>query len=324
MKQRIDFFVVGAQKAGTTALHHYLSRHPDIFLPRKKETHFFSDNHGEYPLGIDYYLDTYFPAMECGEKLTGEVDPEYMFFPEVAQRLADFSQEAKIILVLRDPVSRAFSHYQMCLKWGFETLAFHDAIMREGERMSYFPDTAPPWDVANLYKPTCDDPERYRVLFNKSVQSQFSYVERGFYFKQINRYLAHFAKNQIMFILSEDLKANTQEVLKNIYRFLEVEDIPLPSIPVRETHRGQAPKSFLLHRFLYRPSLAKTAAKILIPGTMRLRLREMLHHSNLTTASALRPDDGVASHLRTLYEKDIGRLSPLIGKDLSSWLEPKL
>ena len=324
MKQRIDFFVVGAQKAGTTALHYYLSRHPDIFLPRKKETHFFSDNHGEYPLGIDYYLDTYFPVSGQAGRLTGEVDPEYLFFPEVAPRLADAFPEARIIFVLRDPVSRAFSHYQMCLKLGSETLDFQDAVMREDERMNYFPESAPSWDIANLYKPICDDPARYRMLFNRSAQSQFSYVQRGFYFKQISRYLDHFPRNNFLFVFSDELKTNTQEVLNNVFRFLGVEEKLLSQIQEHQAHRGQAPKNIMLHRFLFRPSLAKEAAKIVVPKTIRLRLRAMLHKANLQTASALKPSHETASNLRGLYREDIGQLSLLIDRDLSAWLGTSL
>ena len=107
-----SFFVVGAQKAGTTALHHYLARHPDIFLPKIKETHFFNDGHGEWHRGFNYYLQKYFSSRN-EKKLAGEIDPEYLFFPETAGRIAAHIPNAKLIFIFREPVSRAYSHYWM-------------------------------------------------------------------------------------------------------------------------------------------------------------------------------------------------------------------
>ncbi|MBK7727714.1 MAG: sulfotransferase [Gammaproteobacteria bacterium] len=148
-----SFFVVGAQKAGTTALHHYLARHPDIFLPAIKETHFFDDGHGEYRLGIDHYIEKYF-HVDAHYLISGEVDPEYLFFPEVASRIASYCPNAKLIFVFRDPVARAYSHYQMSFSRGLDQLDFAQAIAREDARMALFPELVDPDAERVTYRPS--------------------------------------------------------------------------------------------------------------------------------------------------------------------------
>jgi hypothetical protein len=191
-----NFLVVGAQKAGTTSLHNYLCSHPDIYLPRIKETKFFVADE-RFAKGLHCYEADHFSAWH-GEQAIGEIDPDYMYFDQALERMVvnlDL-RTMKFIFVLRNPVDRAFSHYLMSVRRGVEELSFEEAAKVESERIS-------------------------KDYLSKM---HFSYVSRGFYLPQIQRFLAYANKSSMLFILSEDLKKNTNDVLTSCYRFLEVEE----------------------------------------------------------------------------------------------------
>ena len=180
-----SFFVLGAQKAGTTALHHYLAQHPDIFLPAVKETHFFNDGHEEFSLGDNFYLEKYFVQAQKGQ-IAGELDPDYLYFPDCPRRIAAHFPNARLIFIFRDPVARAYSHYWMNVRRGWETLSFAEAMDREEERLH---EARPLWPQ------------------NKEW-SRFSYADRGFYCRQVKRYLEFFPRENMFFLLSDELAAD--------------------------------------------------------------------------------------------------------------------
>ena len=122
---KIDFLCIGAQKAGTTTLHDILSQHPNLCLPVKKETHFFS-NEELFSKGKKHY-SKYFIKYEDYD-FFGEVDPEYSYCKDSAKRIYDMFGELKIIFIMRDPVERAYSNYLMTKRRGLEPHSFEDAI----------------------------------------------------------------------------------------------------------------------------------------------------------------------------------------------------
>ena len=130
---RPSFFVVGAQKAGTTTLHDWLTELPDVRLPAIKETHFFSED-ARYARGEGWYLSQFRGAGGAGA-VAGEVDPEYLYAETAAGRLAAFAPEARVVAVLRDPLKRAWSHFQMTQARGLEPLGFAEALEAEAERL---------------------------------------------------------------------------------------------------------------------------------------------------------------------------------------------
>ena len=127
-----NFFVVGAQKSGTTTIHDWLDKNYKIGLPKIKETHFFRDEE-LFSNGIDWYKCQYDSLSSV--KIAGEVDPEYMFFPECVERIKTFVKAPKLIFILRDPLSRAYSHYLMSVRRGYENLAYINALLAENSRL---------------------------------------------------------------------------------------------------------------------------------------------------------------------------------------------
>lgn len=187
------FFIVGAQKAGTTALHKYLSRHSQLSLSVKKELHFFDDETRDWERPSYQSLET---GMGCSSgKTCGEATPIYMYWPNSIERLHTYDPGAKIIILLRHPVFRAHSHWRMETKRGAENLSFSEAIRGGRSRVKEAPGCA------------------HRV---------HSYIERGFYTEQIKRILQYYPQSQVHIATTDQLWLDLQSTLNAVERFLNI------------------------------------------------------------------------------------------------------
>lgn len=195
-----DFIIIGVQKGGTTSLFNYLKRHPDLELSSSKEVHYY-DIH--YSKGLHWYR-SFFPYMTSG-KITGEATPYYIFHPQAAYRIKKDLPGVKLIVMLRDPVHRAYSHYQMERKKDI-IATFENAIANEPERIAT--------ETIKLIR----DPE-YRSMPHMT----YSYLSRGRYSEQLKIWFNYFSKDQFLFIKSEDFFDNPKEELKKVYSFLKIE-----------------------------------------------------------------------------------------------------
>lgn len=190
----IDFLCIGAQKSGTTLLHEHLKQSSDIFLPSKKELHFF-DNDKNYMQGRHWY-EAYFVGAKK-DQLKGEVTPAYLFFEYVPARIkstVSSFDKIKFIVLLRNPVYRAYSQYNMAL------------LTQKRESLSF--------EQALFY-------ERYR-LDDYAGKLSYSYLSRGFYSRQIANYFKFFKRDQFKFVLYEDFVNNQRGVVNDILSFLGV------------------------------------------------------------------------------------------------------
>jgi hypothetical protein len=203
-----DFIIVGAQKGGTTSLHAYLAKHPQITPTAKKEIHFFDL---KYHKGIEWYRSFFLtPLVQssgAGSKgsgsLTGEASPYYLFHPCVPRRVAKVLPDVKLLAILRDPIDRAYSHYQMEIRLGLEHLSFEDAIERETARLA--------GEVERLL---ADD--EYISLAHR----RHSYLARGVYADQILRWRDFFPPEQMLILRSEDLLSDPAATLDRTLEFL--------------------------------------------------------------------------------------------------------
>lgn len=211
-----DFIIIGGMKCGSTALYEYLVRHPHVRPSARKEVHYFD---ASYEKGIRWYR-SFFPlaALNRGH-ITGEATPSYLFHPAVPSRIARDVPRARLIAVLRNPVDRAFSHYQHAKRKGFEDLDFAEAISCESERLG-------------------DAETRLAEEPNLRFPSYLahSYRERGLYGKQLERYFGLFPRAQILVVQSESLMSNPQSELDRIFAFLDLPPATLPD--VRPVNRG--------------------------------------------------------------------------------------
>jgi len=225
-----DFLILGAQKAGTTALYAYLRWHPQITGPSFKEVSFF-DRH--YARGERWYR-AHLPIRRGG--IVGEASPSYLFHPLAPERVARMLPNAQLIALLREPVGRAFSHYQHEVALGRESLSFEDAVAQEGERMQ--------GEVERMVR----DPAYFSHAW-----WNYTYVARGRYAEQLERWFAAFPREQVLVLLTDELAADTPGTYRRVLDFLGVEPHALESFPrIFERDYGEmepATRAALQHEF---------------------------------------------------------------------------
>lgn len=212
-----DFLIVGAAKAGTTSLHAYLSEHPAVGSPIRKEIHYFDLN---LHRGDGWYR-SHFPA--DGTAITGESTPYYLFHPLVPERVAATLPEVRVIVLLRDPIDRAFSQHNHEVASGHESLPFEQALEREAERLA--------GEVERLRA----DPDH-----RSFAHQHFSYQARGRYAEQLERWFTHLDRDRFLIIRSEDLFADPAAELAAAQRFLGL-DVVLPANLTARNARSYAP-----------------------------------------------------------------------------------
>lgn len=134
MKQRIDFLVIGAHKSGSTSLYNYLKQHPDVFLPDVEENRFFTKD--EFYSEDTTFLDIYYRDLRT-EQVVGGKNVHLMYFPWAAERVYNYNPRMKLVVILRNPIDRAYSAYWFARKNGWESCrTFEEAIKREPERLN--------------------------------------------------------------------------------------------------------------------------------------------------------------------------------------------
>jgi len=205
------FLVIGAQRGGTTTLYHYLIRHPQVLgAVADKEVHFFDLR---YASGLDGYRAS-FPTAATARRVArahgavaiGEATPYYLFHPAVPARVAADLPDARLIAVLRDPVSRAWSHYRHEVELGYEDLSFEDALDREVARTR--------GEEARL----AADP-----LATSFEHQHHTYVARGRYVEQLERWWADVPRERLLLVRSEDLHSDPVPTFNEICRHLGIE-----------------------------------------------------------------------------------------------------
>lgn len=211
------FLVVGTKRGGSTSLYEYVVAHPDVstcLVP--KGTHYFDVNFG---LGWIWYRSRFPLPLPGRPALTGEASPYYLFHPLAPGRIADALPRAKILVALREPVSRAWSHWNYESQRGFEDLGFEEAIRLEPSRL---------------------DGEEERLAADPAATSfehrHHSYVARGMYADQLARFRSSLGDDQILVVQSEDLYARTDDVMQRVYAFLELPPFSGSTWPV---HKGR-------------------------------------------------------------------------------------
>ncbi|PYL94515.1 MAG: sulfotransferase [Verrucomicrobia bacterium] len=207
--ERLDFIVAGAQKSGTTALHYFLKKHPQIALPDRQEMHFFDDD-AIFSRPVDYdLLHRHFRSI--GRQATpkksglakpfgvaGEVTPSYLYWKPAMERIWNYNRQIKLVILLRNPIDRAFAHWNMQRFKDREPLGFLDALKEEPRRI------AQPLTIESR---------------------RFAYVDRGFYSSQLDRVFKFFPREQVHIVKFEDFRDRKQETLDGIFEFLGVKSL---------------------------------------------------------------------------------------------------
>jgi hypothetical protein len=295
-----NFLLAGTAKCGTSSLHKYLEQHPDIFMSKVKEPRFISSQVTPFPLNGPgdhkveaWYVkkyDDYVKLFEGadGYAAIGESSADTLYFckgtiPVIKQYLGD----PKIIIVLRHPVKRAFSAYQHLVRDSREDLSFEDGLKEEPNRIR----------------------NNWELIYH--------YTAVSLYYDSVKAFMDNFSHVKV--VLTEDQEKRPQQVIRDIFRFLDVD----PNFDVNTEMRfniSGKPKSQWLHQFLVKGNMARRLAQPIVrtffsPET-RLRIALKIQEKNLTRMT-INPETKVK--LQQYFEGDIEKLEGLLNRDLSIW-----
>jgi hypothetical protein len=289
------FLIIGAHKAGTTALYSYLAQHPEIFMSSVKEPAFFSYEGQPDPdvpqqvTAIEDYKLLF--ADSHGAKALGEASTPYLCVPGTAERIHKYVPNAKLLAVLRDPSYRAYSNYLYLRQYGREHIrSFADAIAEEPRRIAH------------------------------GWRCEWHYTSLGFYYQQLSRYFELFARDQIKIILYEDFKRDPRSIMQQVYSFLDVDKKFAVDVSARHNVTLGLPDPRMdAVNTLVRKQLLPRWIKKNIPNKQQLWqiwVRVLTRHR----VAAPELDPAIHRRLIELYREDISKLECLIDRDLSAWL----
>lgn len=202
-----DFIIIGSPRCGTTSLYKYITSHPQILAAANKEICFFSEHFNK---GFAWYQAHFPPLINSQHLLTGEATPTYLTHPLAAERLYGCLPKIKLIVILRNPGDRAFSHYQMLVRRGTERRSFENAIDSELKLLGEATDTS---------------------LEDRSYWKDCHYIYKSLYFYSLKQWMKVFPKEQFLILQSEEFYANPAIVLKQVFEFLGVPDFQLRDYP---------------------------------------------------------------------------------------------
>lgn len=288
-----NFLIIGVQKAGTTSIYNYLQEHPQIFMSQVKETNFLEKDWENLPpekqnkngiVTVEKYAELFRDVKD--EKAIGEASPNYLFhYESSAARIKKYVPEAKLIVVLRNPVERAYSDYLMHLR---------DAI-------------------------------GYRSLSDQiKYSSHKSFIlQKGFYYLPLKHYFEQFGRGQIQVFFYDDLCKDPQLFMQEMYKFLEVDAKFTPNT-TKKAQIAKVPKNKTVNNLLQRKNMLRnTVAKIMktvVPLETRQKLRDRLIELNSHAKKEVPLSKKERQQLIELYREDILNLQDLVERDLSSWL----
>ncbi len=289
-----NFFIIGAMRAGTTSLYHYLRQHPDVYMPADKELHFF-DIDEAYEAGVRAYVSSHFRDA-AAYPARGEATPAYLArYERVIPRMLEVFGAAhpRFIILFREPAARAWSHYLHSVRKGVEAETFERAL----------------------------ELEQHRV--DGRGQERGDYFSRGCYAQQLDAWLGAFPRDRFLFLLTEDLRSRPHQAAADVFEFLGVD----PTAAVDTTlasNRAFVLKQGTVYRRMWRLLVGRDALKErlrrVLPGDAGRRLIGLARTAFIApskTPPRIPPE--IDRVLREKYADDVRRLETILGRDLSSW-----
>lgn len=294
-----NFLIIGAAKAGTTSLYHYLSQHPKIFMSPVKEPMFFAleGEKLDYPGPVHEGfiksavtdIETYHFLFKevTNETAIGEASTLYLYSQRAAECIRHYIPDVKLIAILRDPVDRAYSSYLSLVSEGLEPIMeFAQAVQEEQPRINKG------WHWGR-------------------------YINRGLYYEQLKRYFDTFDQSQIKVYIYEDYKSNPIGIVQDIFSFLAIDNKFVPDTSVKH-NKTILPRNKRLHSLLTKPNPIMAVACQLIPVKLRKGISNNAKKWNLSKPKL---SIELRKKLVEVYREDILKLQDLIQRDFSKWLE---
>jgi len=278
-----NFIVAGTQKAATTWLHECLNEHPEVFVPKVKEIHYFCKEpckKSKNELGNDWYISQ-FPDNKSF-KAIGEISVDYMYYDYIAEEIFNFNPNMKILFILRNPVDRAYSAFRMHRR--------HKSNMPE---------------------------------FCEFIGVDHEFIERGFYYNQIVRYFVFFNKKNIKIMIYEDLLKNPEAFIKEVYRYLNVNDDFVPQAlhyKVASTREVGSICGKVLYKY-FSPVLKKSSMLTFLWRAVKYNTPAKRIYStskiNNSKYNVINTND--RGRLIEIYKKENKKLFDLIGRNIDEW-----
>lgn len=298
-----NFLIVGTPKGGTSSLFNYLKEHPEIYLPEQKELHFFSYNElmkntngpgdklalANVIKSWEEYLSLYQGITT--ERMAGDVSPSYLYFSkEVIGRIkACLGENLKIIIMLRDPIERAYSNFMHQKRLMHETLTFNEALKVEKERMQ------------------------------KGYGDFWRYAGHSFYYEKCVDYIQTFGNENVKIVLFEDMVNRQNETISSIFKFLGVDDSFIPTNLNTVYNKGGVYKKNPVTKFLLKPSFIKEFMRKAVGnkiGRQYKQLKEKILNHNSENKSPIEQD--TIKYLQAYFAEDVIKLKELV-PDISKW-----
>lgn len=292
-----NLFIVGAPKSGTSTLHYWLSLHPDVFMSKEKEPRYFCGFNGREwrgPGGDGFqrtivsehedYLKLFSGAKE--ETWIGEASTDYLWCENAPTSIANqyAGEKLRFIIILRNPVERAFSEYCHTVRDGLESLSFVDSLKKEKERFA----------------------DNWHPLFYHS--------RRGLYSSAIRRYHKIFGRDSVKILLYDDLVLDPAEFMKEIYEFLQLEHL---QAPLGQKHnRSGIPRLRWAQNQIYKQSRRKQLVKFILGAKLSKRAKLFIERMNLKRSKITHWEFDFA---RDVFLEDIEEIEMSLDSDLSSW-----
>jgi hypothetical protein len=290
--RRLDFIIIGAQKSGTTSLYKYLQGHPELYLLPEKEAPFFNYD-PSFDRGWDWFAREYFTNAPT-EKLWGKATPGYMADARVPQRIAAVTPEAKLIVLLRNPIDRAYSHYRMQVKRDVEKRSFRECLEIK-------------------LRPEVLAQER---LLPPGIELE-GYFAMGEYGRILGKYLELFPRNQLLVLFTEDLEKDPRGVLRRVLRFLKVAEYFVPANIGKRYHVGGTQKRIawtqdeIMHHRLFQFFVKRLPASYQKPFLRRFFFWFKIWNTRPDPAGRQMPTE-IRERLREFYAEDMQRLNQLL------------
>lgn len=296
-----DFFIVGTGRAGTTSLYYHLRGHPDIYMPSLKEPHFFSTIDAGRPdltggkrqqrsARVISREQDYIKLFEVARhnQFIGEASTTYLADRRAAFHIRDKNPEAKIIVILREPIGRAYSQYLLDLREGRESCpSFYDALQQDYQGMVKYQDAGS------------------------------FYIWPGLYYQHLSRFLEAFSSERVRIFLYEDLESDTTSLVKDLCSFLGVPFYDGRFFdPGHKYHTYGAPRNTLF-KWIGRRRTVRSLAARAAPMHLLILLRDRLVNREYPKPPL---DPQAQEFLSSIYQTETIQLQSLIGRDLSSWL----
>lgn len=292
-----NFIIAGFPKCGTTSLHHYLSEHPQIFMPSQKELHFFTYEilsklkNGPKDGAVKKtqiqdskkYLDFYRNVKN--EIAVGDASPSYINYPNQFLKIKEYLEDPKFIIVLRDPINRAYSNYLHLKREQRETLTFKEAVNRENKRI-------------------------------KDKYSDFWYYKfNSTYYDKILKAKETF--KEVLIITSEELNENHEATMKKVYKFLDVDCDFITKRKSNRFNKGGYYKKNLFTKIIFQPSKFKNLIKKFIKPTPSLKIL-LARVASIFRAKTEEIDEETVLYLTKHFKEEVKKLKSL-NINTSNW-----